>query len=192
MPRDLLAWAFHSPRRLLGVVAGLLLGLTLAVTGAAQAVGGGGDAAAATAPASADAADAAAPSPGPTAADGRSLEGYRPPAPDPDAAKVARTFVKAWLKGSTAKSEQAWLDVLHPYVTSELYSGLQQTDPARIPPAKVAPGDVGALAVGDYLNELTVPLVGGRALAVTVAYDGSVWRVTEVEEAETKPGAKGP
>lgn len=110
---------------------------------------------------------------------------------------MARAFVKAWLKGASATTEQAWLDALRPLVTSELYSGLKETDPERIPPAKVAAGDVVALAVGEYFNELTVPLEGGRAVAVTLAYDGDVWRVTEVEEAEvekgeTAPGAAGP
>jgi hypothetical protein len=190
VPTDLLAWAFHSPRRLLGVVAGLLLALTLGVTGVAQAVGGGGGKAAAGSTSRAEA--TAAPSPDPAATSAAALEAYQPPAPDPDAATVARKFVKAWLKGPSAKTDKAWLDALHPYVTSELYAGLVETDPARIPPAKIAPGEVGALAVGDYLNELTVPLEGGRALAVTLAYDGAVWRVTSVEEAETKPPAKGP
>lgn len=190
MPKDLLAWAFDSPRRLLAVAAGLLLTLTLAVTGAAQAVGGGdGDAAAANRSATEASAE---PSPDPTAYAEADPSDDEPAAPDPDAAKVARKFVKAWLKGPSAKSPESWLAGLHPYVTSELYSGLEETDPARIPPAKIGPGDVGALAVGDYLNELTVPLEGGRSLAVTLAYDGSVWRATAVEEAEAKPGAKGP
>ncbi len=180
MPNDLLAWSFHSPRRLLGVAAGALLAVTLGVTGMSHAVGGGPGRAASEAPPGATASPA--PSATRTPALGPTGSSILVPVPDAVASEVARTFVQAWLAGPSAETDEAWRKSMRPYVTSELYAGLAEADPARVPADTVGGGPTSARLVGEFVNELTVPLTSGSGIDVTLAYDGTTWRVTEVEE----------
>lgn len=181
MSNDLLAWTFHSPKRLLGVTAGVLLAVTVVVTGMSHAVGGGAGRGASEAPAT-----VASAAPTPSAANAPALgspgSSILAPVPDVVATQVARKFVKAWLAGPSATTPKAWLTGMAPYVTGELYAGLAQADPARVPAGKISIVPASARAVGEFVNELTVPLVKGPGIDVTLAYDGTSWRVTEVEE----------
>ena len=183
MPNDLLAWSFHSPKRLLAVTAGALLAVTVAVTGMSHAVGGGQGRVAVEAPPATVASPASSTTSAPAL--GAPESPILAPVPDVVASQVARKFVKAWLTGPSAKNPAVWLEGMRPYVTAELYAGLTAADPARVPAGKVGIVPASARAVGEYVNELTVPLNSGKGIDVTLAYDGTSWRVTAVEESSS-------
>lgn len=202
-PLGPLSWAFHSPRRLASVVGGGVLALVLGVGAVSQAVApdrGGAGPVAATAPPPAGSTIATGPGEGPAGAaevvdteiagdaaagTDASASAYGPTIADGEAARVARKFVAAWLKGPAAESAKTWHAAMRPYVTTELLAGLKRSDRGRVPAAKLSPAAPAVRALGEYVNELTVHLADGRGIDVTLAYDGMVWRVADL--ATTQP-----
>jgi hypothetical protein len=175
--RDLVAWLFHSPRRLL-----LVILVPLIVTSLVSVLFSGLKQEAPQAPA-----NQATNSPG---ADAMATGAGTPPlatAP-PEAFDTVDSFVRIWLTGPAAETDEqvrAWHERLRAYVTPELAAALQHTDPARVPDATVA-GPPVVLQAGDYLTEMSVPMSDGRDLNLTIAWDGQVWRVSDIErEGET-------
>jgi hypothetical protein len=173
--RSLLAWVFHSPRRLLLVI---LIPLVVAVlvpvlwprltsTDASSE--------------SANPASESSPQATPPV-----LPEAVPSATAPaEAFQTVDTFVRIWLSGPAAQTDEevrAWRERLQPYVTPELAAALQDTDPGRIPDATVA-GEPRLLRVGEYLTEMSVPMSDGRDLNLTLAWDGRVWRVSDIDRA---------
>jgi len=171
--RDLLAWAFDSPRRLLLVVlTPLLVAGLLSVLTSRLSTGDGGPG-----------------TPVVQATEGATPAGTVTPRPDqlvtpataaPKAVTVVDTFVQIWLAGPATKPAQTWHKRLAPYVTPELATGLRNSDPGRVPDTTVA-GSPQALSIGDYLSQMSVPMTDGKDLTVTVTWDGEVWRVSDIE-----------
>lgn len=180
-----LTWAFWSPRRLGTVAGGGMLALVAGIGAVSQALSPGGhDAApvfatqsvAPVAPAVAD------PGPDPALDPEEERHVYGPDAADADAVQAARGFVRAWLRGPHVETAKAWHASLRPYVTTELLAGLRRTDRDRVPRARQSEDAPLVRALGEYVTELTVRLSGGREVHVTVAYDGSLWRVADVDD----------
>jgi hypothetical protein len=175
MGRDLIAWVFHSPRRLLLVVVAPLLVASLVpvlVSRLTSADEGGREttSVATTSPAL----DTE------TALPGQNLE--NPTAP-PEAFLVVEEFVGVWLAPPADGSDRAlreWHARLSWYTTPELSAALRDTDPGRVPEAEVA-GPAKLLRAGEYLTEMAVPMSDGRDLNLTITWDGQVWRVSDLE-----------
>jgi hypothetical protein len=169
---DLVAWLFHSPRRLLLVILAPLVvaSLVSVLSSRLEHETPGVPANRATETAGSEAT--------PT------FPEIVPPATaPPEAFEVVRSFVRAWLTGPAATTDQqvrAWHERLRPYVTPELAGALRDADPARLPDATAA-GDPVVLQVGEYLVEMSVPMSDGRDLNLTVTWDGKAWRVSDIE-----------
>jgi hypothetical protein len=176
MGRDLLAWVFHSPRRLLLVVVVPLLVVSVGPVLLSRLNDDDGAPAAATDQATAAATQSATPTlPGDQA--------LPPATPPPDAVRVVNTFVEVWLAGATADTDpevQEWHKRLAQYVTPELSTALKDTDPGRVPDASPT-GPAQPLRVGEYLSELSVPMSDGKDLNLTIAWDGEAWRVSDID-----------
>jgi len=174
--RDLLAWLFHSPRRLLLVLVVPLIVVSLVPAIGSRLAGGGSEGGGA----------AVHPPPEngtPTTTADPFLEGGGTGTAPPEALAVVNAFLQEWLAGPTAttRSEiQQWHRRLAPYVTPELAAALRHTDPARVPDATVARSPE-ALRVGEYLSQIAVPMSDGKDLTLTVAWDGEVWRISDID-----------
>ena len=173
MGRDLLAWAFASPRRLLLVVLAPLLVAGLMSVLLSRLNAGEGPLGAPVA----------------RATEGATTSGTVTPRPDqlvtpatvaPAAVTVVNRFVQLWLTGPTTTPAQTWHKRLAPYVTPELAAALRNTDPGRVPDTTIA-GSPQAIRIGDYLSQVSVPMTDGNDLTVTVTWDGEVWRVSDIE-----------
>jgi len=152
---DVLAWCFHSPRRLL-VVAVALLAVVIGIGAGVRAL---------------------TPGPAPTAS--------RPPAPVAvaeagPAVAAAVSFARAWAtKAPTATVEQ-WRAGVQPLVTPEFGRLLATTDPAALPGG----GPTGQPAVrflSSASSLVEVPLSTGRRVLVTVVLLGGRWLVSDVQ-----------
>lgn len=186
---SVLTWAFWSPRRLGTVAGGGVLALVAGIGAVSQALSPGGpDAASVTAaptvaPTAAPTLPAVAdPDPDPGLHPDEQRHVYGPETADADAVQAARNFVRAWLRGPHVETAKAWHASLRPYVTTELLAGLRRTDRDRVPRARQTDDTPLVRALGEYVTELTVRLSGGREVHVTVAYDGSLWRVADVDD----------
>jgi len=174
--RDLLAWLFHSPRRLLLVLIVLLVVASLVPALVSRLTKGGDDS-------QGSATKQTAENGSPTATTNALPEAAAVATAPPEALSVVDTFIKVWLAGPTATTRaetQAWHRRLVPYVTPELAAALQDADPDRVPDATVA-GSPQALRVGEFLSQIAVPMSDGKDLTLTIAWDGEAWRVSDID-----------
>jgi hypothetical protein len=173
MPMDFLAWAFHSPRRLLMVV---ITPLVLAVVVAIVAARGGHD----RHPTAVTAVEASNAPHASTAPEPTPATEVAPTAPEPAAVRAVQTFLTVWLSAPDSGPATKWHSRLARYVTPELGKALRSTDPARVPNTTPT-GTPEVVRLGEFLDEFRVPLANGQTLDVTVAWDGHAWRVSDVE-----------
>jgi hypothetical protein len=153
---DLVAWAFHSPRRLLGVlvvVLAIIVGVG-AVLQSARSPDRTGTAPSASAP-------AVLPDTGP-------------------AISAALTFATAWASQPASTSAEQWRQGLEQLVTPELAKGLALTDPAQLPGGRPQ-GQPTVRFVSTSSALIQVPLSTGRSVLVTVVLAGSRWLVSDVQ-----------
>jgi hypothetical protein len=161
---DLLAWCFHSPRRLL-LVAVALLALVIGIGVLVQAAmpkADGGTPAASTATAS-------------VAGSGAAIE-------------AAVTFTRAWASKPASTSAEQWRQGLRPLVTPDLAALLASTDPASLPGgAPAGQPAVQFLAVSSAL--IKVPLSTGQPVLVTVVLVDGRWLAKDVQPLAGDSGA---
>lgn len=183
---DLVAWIFHSPRRLV-LVAGVVLLAALGVGGLLSRLSGAGAAGGPVATASPTATPTAEttgrPSPAGTAAATPTPVTGVSGAQAPDAAPfvtAAVRFTQVWGRLQPGETAAQWHDRVDPLATPELAAALRLTDPASLPGA--APT---GRAVVRYLAEtsalVAVPLTDGSTVLVTVVAQGGRWQVSDVQ-----------
>jgi hypothetical protein len=174
--RDLLAWLFHSPRRLLLVLAALLIVATLAPALVSRLINSGDGSRGSVVE---QAAEGTAPTGTANALPEASVVATAPP----KALAVVDTFMQIWLSGpsvTTGAGTQEWHRRLVPYVTPELAAALEDAAPDRVPDATVA-GSPRVLRVGEFLSHIAMPMSDGKDVTLTVAWDGEVWRVSDID-----------
>jgi hypothetical protein len=170
----LLAWTFHSPRRLLVVVVTPIV-VVAAIAAVMSSNQAGKEEAARALPESVQS-ETPSRTPGPT----RYTTTPSPDAPSPGAIRAARVFVETWLAGRTTKPVANWHKQLAKYATPQLAEGLRSTDPSRLPETTVS-GAPEPVRVGEYLANFLVPLADGSNVAVSTTWDGQAWRVTDIQ-----------
>jgi hypothetical protein len=163
---EVIAWCFHSPRRLFAVgVAAIVL-----VLGAALAV--------------------QALSPGDGLAAGKGPAGAAVPADTGAAVTAAVEFTRRWASVPAGGTAEQWRAGLNGRVTSDLASGLAQTDPAALPGGAPSGSPV-VRFVSDSSAMVEVPLSSGKPVLVTVVLNGKTWLVNDVQPFEGNVGAGG-
>ena len=160
---ELLAWIFHSPRRLLAVLIGLLavvIGVGLLVQAAMPRQPSSG-----TAPT------------GVTAA-----------GPDTEqATQAALAFTRAWASKADGQTAEQWRQSLVPLTTPDLQRGLSLTDPATLPGGRPqGTPTVRFIAVASSLVE--VPLSTGSRVLVTVVRVNAHWVASDVQPVSGNAG----
>jgi hypothetical protein len=164
---DLVAWCFHSPRRLLLVVAALIAVLI-----------GGGALVQAVMPRAGDGATDSPSSTASVAGSGAAVD-------------AAVTFTRAWASKPASASVDQWRQGLQPLVTPYLGRLLAQTDPASLPGgAPAGQPSVRFASVSSALIE--VPLNSGRPVLVTVVQLNGHWLAQDVEPLAGDSGAVSP
>lgn len=170
---DVIAWCFHSPRRLLAVGVTAIVVL-LAVAAAGQALLGGSSS------------GAGSPSPGVAA-----------PADAAPAVAAAVEFTTRWASVPSGQTAGQWRAGLSDLVTPELAAGLELTDPVTLPGG--GPDGqpvVRFLSVSSALIE--VPLSSGRRILVTVVRVNARWLASDIQPLagnlgdDPGPGSGGP
>jgi hypothetical protein len=169
----LLSWVFHSPRRLLAVVATPIV-MVAVVAGVLSSNNPDKTAAGTALP---ESVRTQAPSQAPETP---YTVTATPEAPAPDALRTTRVFVETWLAGRTTEPLAEWHKALAQYATPQLAEGLRRTDPERLPDTSVS-GTPEPVSVGEYLAKFIVPLADGSSVAVTTAWDGQAWRITDIQ-----------
>jgi len=170
----LLAWVFHSPRRLLAVVVLPLIVAT--VLAGILSKDGTGKPEVSSTPSESVQPEYGSPPPAPPAF----VSTPTPSAPPAQAVRAAEGFVQTWLAGRTTEPVAVWHRRIASFVTPQLAQGLRSTDPARLPATNVS-GAPEPVQVGEFLARFSVPLADGSAVAVTTAWDGQAWRVTDIQ-----------
>jgi hypothetical protein len=160
---EVIAWVFHSPRRLLVVVVAaialLLLG-ALAVQATRPGAGRSGDGAASGVAAPVDAAPAVS---------------------------AAVDFARRWASVPSGQAAEQWRAGLSGRVTPELAAGLALTDPATLPGGSPSGEPViRFVSVSSALVE--VPLSSGRPVLVTVVSSNGRWLASDVQPVEGNAG----
>lgn len=152
----MIAWCFHSPKRLFLVVAtaaALVIGTGIAV----QAVRSGSQRSSAE----------------PSVPVGV-------PADTRPAVEAARTFAARWAAGPTGQTAEQWRAGLAPLVTHELEGGLQKTDPATLPGG--APEGEPVIRFFSVSSAMIqVPLSSGRPVLVTVVFSQGRWLTSDIQ-----------
>jgi hypothetical protein len=167
---DLVSWVFHSPRRLLLVVGGVLV-LVIGLGAAARVLLPGGSS------------DAAPSSPAASASVAGSAE----------AVDAAVSFTRAWASKPGTMTAQQWHEGLQRLVTPDLGRLLESTDPADLPGGTPSgPPTVRFVSGTSALVE--VPLSTGQRVLVTVVQVSGHWLVQDVQPAsgdlgDVSPGA---
>lgn len=161
--RELIAWCFHSPRRLLAVGAAAIA-LLLAGAVAVQAV---------------------------FPDDGRRAGGtpsaVAAPADTGAAVGAAVEFTRRWASVPPGRTAEQWRAGLAGLVTSDLASGLALTDPGALPGGTpVGQPVVRFVSASSALVE--VPLSSGRHVLVTVVLSGKTWLASDVQPLEGNAG----
>jgi hypothetical protein len=160
---DLLAWCFHSPRRLL-LVAAVVVAVVLGGVVAAQALWPG-----------------RAGEPGPRAS------GVEAPAGSEPAVAAAVEFARRWASVPQGQDARQWRAGLAGLVTPELARGLAETDPAGLPGG--APDGQPVLRFVSVSSALVeVPLSGGHRVLVTVVLADRRWLASDVQPVEGNVG----
>jgi hypothetical protein len=100
--------------------------------------------------------------------------------PAPEALRVAKRWVTAWVTPPEDGSVDSWLEGLRPHTTEEFLPQLRTVDPANIPATKV----VGEPEVHEsYTSSVQVEVAtDGPTLLVTVIETDTGWRVTDYSE----------
>jgi len=153
---DVLAWCFHSPRRL-GAVALVLLALVVGAGAAVRAL-----IPAEGAPAPARPASTAA-----VAGTGGAVD-------------AALAFTRAWASKPASASAEQWQRTLQPLVTPDLGRQLAYTDPAALPGGTPV-GQPGIRFQEVQSALLEVRLSTGRTVLVTVVRSGDRWLASDVQ-----------
>jgi hypothetical protein len=162
---DLLAWCFHSPRRLLLVGVALVAVLILVGAGVRELSPG-----------------ASRPSPSTSAAASVPVRNAGP------AVQAAVAFTKAWASKPESQSAEEWQGTLEPLVTPELGRLLATTDPAQLPGG--APTDGASVRFVSASSALVeVPLTTGKGVLVTVVLLNGRWLAQDVEPVAGDVGA---
>ena len=154
---DLLAWCFHSPRRL----AAVLVGVLALLIGAGAAV------------------NALLPDGPPAPSRGGSAEAAGSPDAGP-ASAAALAFTRVWASKPAAVSDQQWRASIAPLATAELARGLALTDPAGLP-GGVPQGAPTIRFVSVSSALLEVGLSTGRRVLVTVVLVNGRWLASDVQ-----------
>jgi hypothetical protein len=166
---DLIAWCFHSPRRLLAVAVAALA-LTVGAGVVVQALR-----------------DDPAPVGGSAGAPGI-------PADTAPALGAAVAFTRQWAAVPPGQTAAQWRARLTPLVMPGLAAGLAQTDPAALP-GGVPEGKPTVRFFSVSSAMIQVPLSSGRSVLVTVVLSGGRWLVDDVQpltgNAGDDPGATG-
>lgn len=153
---DVVAWCFHSPRRLLAVVLAVVV-LVIGAGVAWQSRSEGGTEA------------------------GAKPSAIGAPQDSRPAVEAAVAFARAWATNPPGQSADQWRTRLSGLVTPELAAGLAQTDPAALP-GGTPEGEpaIRFFSVSSALVE--VALSTGRHILVTVVYytDGR-WLASDVQ-----------
>lgn len=152
---DLLAWCFHSPRRLL-LVAVALLAVVIGIGAAVRVL-------------TPRSTPQAAPSSAPVAV-----------ANAGPAVAAAVTFTRAWASKAPSASPEQWRAGLAPLVTPELGRLLATTDTAALPGGGPT-GQPGVRFLSSASSLVEVPLSTGRRVLVTVVLLGGHWLVSDVQ-----------
>jgi hypothetical protein len=162
---DLLAWCFHSPRRVLLVLVALLV-VVFGVGAAVQTMTPQGEPSATRSAPTAVAADI-----GP-------------------AVEAAVTFTRAWSSKPGSASADQWRQGLQPLVTPELARLLATTDPAELPGgAPTGRPVVRFVSAASALVE--VQLTTGQEVLVTTVLLNGRWLTSDVQPAEGDDGDVG-
>jgi hypothetical protein len=163
---DLLAWCFHSPRRLLAVV---VAAVAVLVLGAAVV-------------------QALLPDDGTSA--GGSTPGVVAPVDSAPAVAAAVEFTHRWATVPSGQDAAAWRTGLAGLVTPDLARGLALTDPATLPGGTPS-GEpvVRFVSVSSALVE--VPLTTGRQVLVTVVLSNDRWLASDIQPLEGNAGDVG-
>jgi hypothetical protein len=161
---ELLAWCFHSPRRLAAVLAGLLvllIGAGVAVTAIRGDSGAHSSSSAA------------------------GLSGVSPDAGP--AVQAAVAFTRAWASKPASSTDEQWRRSVGALATPDLLRGLAVTDPSALPGGAPA-GDpvIRFVSVSSALIE--VPLSTGIRVLVTVVLVNGHWLASDVQPVAGDPG----
>jgi hypothetical protein len=155
---ELVAWCFHSPRRLL-VVVGVLLVVVLGLGAGIRALLPHDRVAAASPPAAAG-----------------SVVGSGP------AIDAAVTFTRAWAAKPASATPEQWRRTLSALVTPDLARGLAVTDPSSLPGG--APAGQPLVRFASVSSSLVeVPLSTGARVLVTVVLVDGHWLAQDVQPA---------
>lgn len=103
-------------------------------------------------------------------------------APDPEAIKVGRSWVKAYVTHPAGITQAAWLDTLRPWSSEEFLPVLTSVDPGNAPDRlvgepKVTRSEVGLVEIRQSTN------IGD--LAVTVSTTPKGWKVSKLARVES-------
>jgi hypothetical protein len=160
---ELLAWIFHSPRRLLAV----LIGFLAVVVGVGLLV------------------QAAMPGQSPP---GTTPTGVTAAGPDAEqATQAALAFTRAWASKPEGQTAEQWRQSLVPLTTPDLQRGLSLTDPATLPGGRPqGTPTVRFIAVASSLVE--VPLSTGSRVLVTVVRVNAHWIASDVQPVSGNAG----
>ncbi|MDQ1286597.1 MAG: hypothetical protein QG622_162 [Actinomycetota bacterium] len=162
---DLVAWCFHSPRRLFAVVAAVAV-LVIGTAATVQVLAGGD---------------------GPPAAGESAPSGV--PADAEPAVTAAVAFTRRWAAVPAGKSAAEWRAGLVQLVTPELAAGLEKTDPAALPGGTPAgKPSLRFFSVSSAMVE--VPLSAGRPVLVTVVFSGGRWLAEDIQPLTGNVGAE--
>jgi hypothetical protein len=160
---ELLAWCFHSPRRL----AAVLVGLLAVLVGAGVAVN----------------AVRSGPVQRPSSAVG--VSGLSPDAGP--AVQAALAFTRAWASKPASSTAEQWRQAVSPLATPELVRGLAVTDPGALPGgAPTGDPTIRFVSVSSALIE--VPLSTGTRVLVTVVLVNGHWLASDVQPVQGDPG----
>jgi hypothetical protein len=165
---DLLAWCFHSPRRLLLVAVALVV-LIIGVGAAVQAL----------TPSSTSSPDARTTTVA-TAAVANSGA----------AVDAAVAFTRAWASKPASVTVEQWRQGVQPLATPELARLLATTDPAALPGGGPA-GEPGVRFLSAASALIEVPLSSGPRVLVTVVLLGGRWLAQDVQPLAGDAGAVG-
>ena len=161
---ELLAWCFHSPRRLAAVLVGLLA-LLIGAGVAVNAVRSG--------PAQRPSSSAAG------------VSGLSPDAGP--AVQAALAFTRAWASKPASSTDEQWRQSVSPLATPELVRGLAVTDPGALPGgAPTGDPTIRFVSVSSALIE--VPLSTGTRVLVTVVQVNGHWLASDVQPVEGDSG----
>lgn len=103
--------------------------------------------------------------------------------------RLATAFAQAW--SYTARSQQAWVRGIRPYVTPALAVGLAQTDPARVPATRVT-GEAVLLTASATSAQVRVPTDGGSIVVTLRQAPHGPWLISEIAPAGQPPSAPTP